>query len=108
MNGNWVRCYAEAYWIDISTKEGYHTAQIWASRLLSNIVIRKAFRAIMDYHITEEIVDRELAWLILQDEEKQVKRAAIRDWNELRKRLKTTGDGQINVDTLVIKLPEAS
>ena len=42
----------------------------------------------MDYHINEEVIDHELATLILQDDDKAVKRAAIRDWNELRKRLK--------------------
>lgn len=42
----------------------------------------------MDYHINEEVVDHELYTLIMQDEDKGVKRAAIRDWNELRKRLK--------------------
>lgn len=105
-NGNGVRSYAEAYWIDISTQPWYATAQAAASRLLSNVIIKQHIKAIMDYHISEEIVDHELANLIMQDEDKWVKRAAIRDWNELRKRLKASWDGVINVDTLVIKLPE--
>lgn len=105
-NGNWVRSYAEAYWIDISTQQWYASAQAAASRLLSNVIIKQHIKAIMDYHISEEIVDHELANLIMQDEDKWVKRAAIRDWNELRKRLKASWDGVINVDTLVIKLPE--
>lgn len=105
-NGNGVRSYAEAYGIDISTQPWYATAQAASSRLLSNVIIRENIKAIMDYHITEEVVDHELSSLIMQDDDKWVKRAAIRDWNELRKRLKTNGDWTINVETLVIKLPE--
>lgn len=106
MNGNWVRCYAEAYGKDITTSAGYQAAAASASELLKNVKIREQIRIIMDYHINEEVVDHELHTLILQDDDKWVKRAAIRDWNELRKRLKTTGDWTINVETLVIKLPE--
>lgn len=59
-NGNGVRSYAEAYNIDISTAEGYKVAQAASSKLLSNIIIKQQIRAIMDYHISEEIVDHEL------------------------------------------------
>ena len=56
-NGNGVRSYAEAYWIDISTQPWYATAQAASSRLLSNVNIKQHIKAIMDYHISEEIVD---------------------------------------------------
>lgn len=103
MNGNWVYCYAKAYWMDITIPESYASAGASASRLLKNVIIRKRLRDLLDLHINTEVVDHELAKLIVQDEDKQVKRAAIRDWNELAERIKKKIDITWEIKTSDLK-----
>lgn len=95
--GNWVYAYSQAYWINIAEKWGYMTAATWASRLLKSDKILSEIRKLMDLTMNEVMADRELAFLVTQHSDLSVKRAALRDWNELNWRIKQKIE-QRNVD----------
>lgn len=101
--GNGVQSYAEAYDIDLVTKGNYKTAQVNASRLLSNAIILDYMNKLLDEMGLNDIhVDKQLAFLITQNAELGVKMSAIREFNKLRQRIeeKTKVHGEI---TIVIK-----
>lgn len=91
--GNGTQAYIEAYNIDISKKGAYKAAQASSSRLLSNAIILRKIREMMETAtLNDEFVDRELAFLIEQDAEKSVKLGAIREYNALKTRIQNKLD----------------
>lgn len=86
--GNWVYAYSQAFWISIEEKWWYMTCAAWASRLLKQDKILSLVRSMLDSTMNEVMADRELAFLVQQHSDLSVKRAALRDWNELNWRIK--------------------
>lgn len=81
--GNASRAYAEAYQL---SKKQYGSAIRSASRLLTCVDIRKRINEILDECLENSVVDRELAKMILQNENLNAKVAAIKEYNRLRDR----------------------
>lgn len=82
--GNGVQSYMEAF--DVP-KSKYMTAKTEAWKLLTNPHILARIRELIDITISDEVVDKELGKVILQDAEFNPKVAAIREYNKLKKRV---------------------
>lgn len=95
--GNWVYAYSQAFWISIEEKWWYATCASWAHRLLKQSHVLSEIKKLMDLTMNEVMADRELAFLVTQHSDLSVKRAALRDWNELNWRIKQKIE-QRNVD----------
>ncbi len=81
--GNATRSYMEAY--DLS-EDQYESAIRSASRLLTNVDIRRRVNELLDECLDNKVVDRALASVILQSKDLGAKIAAIREYNRLRDR----------------------
>lgn len=80
---NWTKSYMKAY-PDASEE----SARRLASQLLTNIDILAYIDTLLtDMGLNDARVDKELAKLILQDEDKSVKIRAIWEYNKLKKRI---------------------
>ncbi len=98
--GNGVWSYILAYKLDIplisysalneSQKRIYETAKVRASNELTNVNIKQRCNELLDALIKDEIVDRELAKVILQNKELSAKVAAIKEYNQVKGRIKPT------------------
>ena len=82
--GNGVQSYLEAF--DLSPSK-YNTAKVQASILLTNPNITARIRELIDIKLSDEMVDKELAKVILQDAEFNPKVSAIREYNKLKQRI---------------------
>jgi hypothetical protein len=91
--GNGAQAYMEAY----RGSTTYASARTSSSAFLTNPNILKRIRELMELYVNEEVVDRELNFLILQDAEFNTKLGAIKHYNELKqritKKLDLTSDG---------------
>jgi len=86
--GNGLQAYAKAYKIDLSIKKKVNIAKANAHRLLTNADILAYIRELLNLEgLRDEIVDKELLFLILQNSNFSVKLGAIREYNFLRKRI---------------------
>lgn len=98
--GNGVQSYVEAYNINLQKKGAYAAARANASQLLTKTNILKRIDELMDIYINDQVVDKELAFVILQKSELSSKVAAIREYNQLKQRIKNklelTGNLEIN------------
>lgn len=83
--GNGTRSYIIAYG---ETKVKYDSALRSASRLLTNVDIRRRIDELLDACLENKVVDRELARVILQNEDLPAKVSAIREYNRIRDRSK--------------------
>ena len=98
--GSGVESYIEAY----SSKKKrvlYKTAVVNASRLLTNANILERISEIMDIMINDIVVDKELAFTIIQKSNLPAKVAAIKEYNILKQRIikkvdVTSGGEKIN------------
>jgi|CXWL01.1.fsa_nt_gi hypothetical protein len=81
--GNATRAYLQAYELP---DERYESALRCSSRLLIKVDIRKRVNELLDACLQHEIVDRELAFVILQSKDLAAKVAAIKEYNRLRDR----------------------
>ena len=68
------------------SKGQYESALRSASRLLINVDIKRRINELLDESLDSNIVDRELAKTILQNENLHAKIAAIREYNRLKNR----------------------
>lgn len=120
MNGlNNYKAYAEAYSMPNVDRDdrAYQVAAAAASRLLKNVKFREYWRElIVEQGFNHDVVDTEALKLITnEDTPPQVRRAAIRDYNELtgrivKKQALTDGDGKSLFDEgggfeLVVRRP---
>lgn len=105
--GNATRAYIIAYKIDLPVDieyknllptqiSEYNTASSAAVQLLRNIKVQKKCNELLDALIKDEIVDRELAKVIMQNDELPAKVSAIKEYNAVRKR--TSSDVKVNVE----------
>ena len=85
--GNGVQAYIEAYKPDKTKKNWYQTARSVASELLTNPNILSRIVEILDFTVNNQVVDRELGFLILQRNDYSAKVAAIREYNKLKQRI---------------------
>lgn len=91
--GNGTQAYIEAYNVDLSKKGAYDVARSGAYENLTKPHILRHIRDLMETGIlSDEFVDRELAFLIEQDAEKAVKLGAIKEYNALKARIKNKLD----------------
>lgn len=98
--GNGVWSYILAYKLNVplvaysALKEGekreYELAKVKASQLLTKVNIKNKCNELIDALIKDEIVDRELARVILQNDELAPKVSAIKEYNVLKKRVSDT------------------
>lgn len=94
--GNWVQAYLEVYDIDTSKPGWYKTACAWASRLLSNVKVYTKINWLLEEHgLNDEFVDKQLLFLISQQDDKTNKLWAIKEYNKLKKRI----DEKIELNT---------
>jgi len=113
--GNGVWSYILAYKIKLplisygqlneAQKKVYESAKVSAVQLLTNPTIKKRCNELLDSLIKDEIVDRELARVILQNKELSAKVAAIREYNQVKGRIKKPGEDKDN--PLFIQISEA-
>jgi phage terminase small subunit len=85
--GNGVQSYAKAYGTDLTTKGGYATAKVNSHKLLTNANILAFIDKIMDIYVNDQVVDKELAFVVLQKSDFGAKVAAIREYNKLKQRI---------------------
>lgn len=84
--GNGVQAYLKVY----STKAkpiSYKAARVSAYHFLTNPNICKRIRELMDIYVSDEVVDKELAEVILQHGDLKSKVAAIREYNRVKDRV---------------------
>ena len=80
---NGVKSYMQAY----ATDE-YNTAKVEASKLLTKPnILKRIDELIGDLALNDQFVDKQLAKMILQEEDKKVKVQAIKEYNNLRARI---------------------
>jgi hypothetical protein len=86
--GNGVQSYIEAYNPDTSKKNWYQVAKASAYENLTKPHLLKRIRALMDIYINDEVVDKELASVILQSGDLSAKVSAIKEYNQLKSRVR--------------------
>lgn len=86
MNG--TKAYSKAYNKEIKDKGSYHVCATEASKLLKKPKV-KAYvdKLLTDQGLTDEFVDLRLKQIIIQDEDKKVSVAAIKEYNKLKARI---------------------
>jgi hypothetical protein len=65
----------------------YQTCSVNGSRLLRNAKVQALITKLLNDFLRDEVVDSQLAKLIMQDTEPAAKIAAIREYNKLRQRI---------------------
>lgn len=87
--GNATSSYALAYEMDIvgdEQKESYNVACASGSRLLINAKIKDRITQLLNDLLKDNIVDAELAKIIMQDYKLESKISAIREYNRIKGR----------------------
>lgn len=81
---NWVQAYMKAYWVE------YDTAKTSASRYLRNDNICLHIASLLDDNgFNDANVDKQLLFLINQNDDFAAKRSAIAEYNKLKSRITT-------------------
>lgn len=87
--GNGVQCYLQIYDIDREKTHWYDTACAAASQLLSNIkVCRRISELLESDGFNNNNVDRQHLYLINQHADLKTKMSAIKEYNQLKSRVK--------------------
>lgn len=98
--GNGVQAYIEAYDPDQSKRNWYQTARSRASELLSTPnVCARINELLEDGGFNNVNVDKQHLFLINQHADLGAKRAAIHDYNELKRRIKNKMELDLSPDT---------
>jgi ASC-1-like (ASCH) protein len=87
--------YGLAYGFDLHDPKKELVANASGSRLLVNVKVRQRIVKLLNDTLQNEIVDAEMAKVILQDDELASKMAGIREYNKLRNRVKETPDNSV-------------
>lgn len=82
--GNGMQSYLEAYDLDSSK---WKSAKANAHRLLTKDYILKRIDELLEIYINDQVVDKELGFVILQKADLGSKVAAIREYNKLKNRV---------------------
>lgn len=86
--GNGVASYVKAYNVDLTKKGAYKSARTLASRLLSKVDILMRIQQLLEGGVlNDQVVDTQLAYLIIQQLDFGAKMAAIREYNALKARI---------------------
>lgn len=86
--GNGVQSYIEAYNPETNKPNWYKSACVSATQLLSNIKVLKRINEILELRgLNDTFVDKQLEFLITQNADLKTKVAAIREYNQLKKRI---------------------
>ena len=105
--GHGTESYAEAYKIDLN--ESYKTAQVNASRLLSNAIICDRINQLLDSAgLNDQHVDKQLLFMINQSADYSQKMAAIREYNKLKQRITEKVKHEGNVGGVLISPQQQS
>ena len=75
----------------------YKAARACASRLLTNANILSRINELLDIFITNEIVDKNLGLVILQNADFHAKVAAIKEYNQLKNRITQKIEAKIGI-----------
>ena len=98
--GNGLQSYAVAYNIDLKKKNGWIVAAAAACRLLKNVKVLAYINTLLeDMALNDAHVDKQLAFLIIQNAELGTKLGAIREYNALRNRIKNKMEHTIRTVT---------
>lgn len=84
--GNGTQAYIKAYDI-LLTK--YDTAKVNSKKLLTKTNILAYINELLDLQLNDAHVDKQLAFLVTQDAELNVKLGAIKEYNALKSRITT-------------------
>jgi len=86
--GNGLQAYVEAYNIDLSKRGAINTAKSNAYRLLTKAYILDRINEIFEARgLNDVFVDKQLEKLVTQDADFKTKLGAIKEYNELKKRI---------------------
>lgn len=88
--GNGTQSYLKVYNKGKKKKVSYRSARTLAYVLLTNVDIISRIRVLIDTYISDEVVDKELGTVILQQGDLSSKVAAIREYNKVKGRLAPT------------------
>ena len=85
---NGTQSYIEAYNIDVSKPGAYASARTKAYQLLTNGDILKHIDSLLDLRgLNDQFVDKQLEFVITQNADLKVKVSAIKEYNNLKKRI---------------------
>lgn len=123
LKGNGTLCYAEAYGYELNSlsretikdmdgniiseseyDKQYHVCSTAASRLLRDDDIKARIRELLKEYLNDDVLDAELAKIIIQDRDLAVKRHAIADANKLKGRIIERFDGKVSGNLTISKL----
>jgi len=86
--GNWVQAYLEIYDVDTSKPGWYKTACASSSRLLSNAKVFNRINDLLESSgLNDSFVDKQLLFLLSQQDDKWAKMAAIKEYNSMKQRI---------------------
>lgn len=85
--GNGTQSYLSAYDPDGKKKITYKSARARASLLLTSVNILERIDQLLDIYINDNIVDKNLAIVIIQNADFSSKVAAIKEYNQLKQRI---------------------
>ena len=87
--GNGTQSYIEAYPRKAGQRQiTYQSARVSASCLLTNPNILERINYLLDLHLNDQIVDKNLGIVVLQNADFRAKVQAIKEYNQLKKRIK--------------------
>lgn len=102
MRGNGVQCYMEVYDTNPEKPLTYGSARAGASRLLTDVNILSYIRTLYEEsELNDTVVDNELAFVIKQSADFGSKVAAIKEYNQLKSRVKQKIEHSGNVGILL-------
>ena len=85
--GNGTQAYIEAYSPNQAKPNWYKTARASAHQLLTNMNVLDYINELLDLTLNDQHVDKQLAFLVTQDAELNVKLGAIKEYNALKVRI---------------------
>jgi hypothetical protein len=86
--GNGVQSYIEAYGVIASKPSSYAAARANSSRLLTKAnILQRITTLLEDTTLNDQFVDKQLAFLIVQNADMSTKMRAITEYNKLRQRV---------------------
>lgn len=86
---NWTKSYIKAFKNNKCDNKGYNTARTESSRLLTKANILTYMKDLLETNwLSDEFIDKQLFFLIKQNQNLSIKILAIRYYNEIKGRLK--------------------
>lgn len=104
---NGVQSYIEAYDIDTSEPGAYTGAKSSAYRLLTNADILDYINSLLELgHLNDSFADKQLEFLMTQNADLAVKRAAVWDYNKLKQRIIDRSKHEEDINIKIEEDPE--